>query len=117
MLTIYGIKNCSTMKKAFLALEQQGLDYQFHDYKKQGISREKIQAWLEQVDVALLLNKKGSTWKKLSAEQQSAALADQTQLIATLMEYPSMIKRPVLEHPQGILVGFDAEQYQQLQQE
>jgi Spx/MgsR family transcriptional regulator len=114
MFIIYGIKNCSTMKKAFLALAQRQLPYHFHDYKTSAISAEKIQAWLDQVGPEVLVNKKGTTWKKLSAEQQAAALADRQQLISTLQQYPSILKRPILEHPNGLLVGFDLAAYQQL---
>ncbi|KAA8731282.1 arsenate reductase [Acinetobacter qingfengensis] len=116
MLIIYGIKNCSTMKKAFTALEQKNLPYQFHDYKKQGIGAEKLQYWLTLVDANLLLNKKGTTWRKLDDEQQAYALANPQQLIETLIAHPSMIKRPVLEHAKGLLVGFDDIAYQQLSQ-
>lgn len=115
MLKIYGIKNCSTMKKAFAALDVQGLNYQFHDYKKQGITTEILKQWLTKVDQTILLNKKGTTWKKLTPEQQAYALENQNQLIESLIANPSMIKRPVLEINDNLLIGFDAEQYQQLQ--
>lgn len=114
MLKIYGIKNCSTMKKAFTALDEQNLSYEFHDYKKQGIDADTLNSWLKQVDQNVLLNKKGTTWKKLSPEQQAFALENQDQLVESLIAHPSMIKRPVLETNQGILVGFDPEQYSQL---
>ncbi|TXJ09548.1 MAG: arsenate reductase [Acinetobacter sp.] len=114
MLKIYGIKNCNSMKKAFTALDAQGLAYEFHDYKKQGMTADKLQAWLEQAGQDLILNKKGTTWKKLSPEQQAYALQNQAQLIETLINHPSMIKRPVLETAQGLVIGFDAEHYQQL---
>ncbi len=114
MLKIYGIKNCDTMKKAFTALNEQGISYQFHDYKKQGIDADTLQHWLAQLSSEILLNKKGTTWKKLSTEQQAYALENQDQLIESLIANPSMIKRPVLETEQGLIVGFNAEQYQQL---
>lgn len=114
MLKIYGIKNCSTMKKAFTTLDEQNLSYEFHDYKKQGIDADTLNSWLKQVDQNVLLNKKGTTWKKLSPEQQAFALENQDQLVESLIAHPSMIKRPVLETNQGILVGFDPEQYSQL---
>lgn len=114
MLTIYGIKSCDTMKKAFTALEQAGLSYTFHDYKKQGIDAETLEKWLKHIDRDVLLNKKGTTWKKLSSEQQNYALENQKQLIETLISNPSMIKRPVLETDKGYLVGFKAEEYQAL---
>ncbi|MFC3902187.1 transcriptional regulator, Spx/MgsR family [Acinetobacter marinus] len=114
MITIYGIKNCNTMKKAFQALDERGVNYQFHDYKKQGIDEDTLKKWLAQAGQALILNKKGTTWKKLSSEQQEAALADEQQLIATLMAQPSMIKRPVLDTGTELLVGFDEAEYAKL---
>jgi Spx/MgsR family transcriptional regulator len=65
MMKIYGIKNCNTMKKAFIALDEQGIDYTFHDYKKQGIDQATLQQWLKQKDQDVILNKKGTTWRKL----------------------------------------------------
>lgn len=114
MLKIYGIKNCSSMKKAFTALEAQGLDFEFHDYKKQEIAAEKLQQWLAAAGQEIILNKKGTTWRKLSPEQQAYALENEQQLIETLINQSSMIKRPVLETEQGLIVGFDEEKYQQL---
>ena len=114
MLTIYGIKNCDTMKKAFNALSEQGLTYTFHDYKKQGIDAQTLEAWLKEIGADVLLNKKGTTWKKLSPEQQQYALANDAQLIETLIASPSMIKRPVLDTGYGFIVGFNADQYQKL---
>lgn len=114
MVKIYGIKNCDTMKKAFKALENIGVAYEFHDYKKQGIDAATLTTWLKHIDQDVLLNKKGTTWKKLTAEQQAYALENQDQLIETLMASPSMIKRPVLDTGNGYLVGFKAEDYENL---
>ena len=111
MLEIYGIKNCSSMKKAFDALDANGLRYTFHDYKKQGIDAETLGVWLENIGPELLVNKKGTTWRKLSPEQQQAALSDTATLIQTLIEQPSIIKRPVLKTDSGFVVGFDADTY------
>lgn len=102
------------MKKAFIALDEQGIDYTFHDYKKQGIDQATLQQWLTQKDQDVILNKKGTTWKKLSAEQQAYALENEAQLIETLISSPSMIKRPVLDTGSGILVGFDEAEYANL---
>ncbi|RKG34192.1 arsenate reductase [Acinetobacter guerrae] len=114
MLKIYGIKNCNSMKKAFDALKQKGLNYEFHDYKKQGIDAETIQIWLEKIGADIILNKKGTTWRKLSSDEQQFALSSETHLIETLVEHPSLIKRPVLQTSTGYLVGFDETAYQQL---
>ncbi|MBJ9983941.1 arsenate reductase [Acinetobacter sp. S40] len=114
MLKIYGIKNCNSMKKAFDALNAQGLNYEFHDYKKQGIDAETIQVWLDQVGADIILNKKGTTWRKLSPDEQQFALSSEAHLIETLIAHPSLIKRPVLQTAQGYLVGFDEAAYQQI---
>lgn len=111
MLKIYGIKNCSSMKKAFDLLTELNLPYEFHDYKKQGIDKATLQTWLQVIGQDIILNKKGTTWRKLPAEQQDAALANEEQLIDTLIAHPSLIKRPVLQTAQGYIVGFDEEKY------
>lgn len=114
MLKIYGIKNCSSMKKAFDLLTELGLAYEFHDYKKQGIDADTLKAWLEQVGQELILNKKGTTWRKLTEAEQEHALASPAQLIETLMAQPSLIKRPVLNTSTGYIVGFDEAAYRAL---
>lgn len=113
-IQIYGIKNCSTMKKAFACLDELGLSYDFHDYKKQGIQAETILTWLKSVDANLILNKQGTTWKKLTPEQQAHALQNQQQWLDALIANPSMIKRPILVHGDQVIVGFDLEAYQNL---
>lgn len=114
MLKIYGIKNCDSMKKAFTALDQAGLSYTFHDYKKQGIDAETLATWLKDIDGDVLLNRRGTTWRKLSPEQQQYAVQNKQQLIETLMASPSLIKRPVLDTGTTYLVGFNPEEYQNL---
>lgn len=114
MLKIYGIKNCSTMKKAFDLLNELGLTYEFHDYKKQAIDAETLKAWLDAKGAEIILNKKGTTWKKLTEAEQQDALASETNLIQTLSAHSSMIKRPVLQTEHGILVGFDEAAYRAL---
>ena len=114
MLKIYGIKNCNSMKKAFDLLDQLGLKYEFHDYKKQGIDAGTVKVWLEKVGADLILNKKGTTWKKLTEEEQTLALSSETNLIEALTKHTSMIKRPVLETTKGYVIGFDEEAYKAL---
>ncbi|AOA59665.1 Spx/MgsR family RNA polymerase-binding regulatory protein [Acinetobacter larvae] len=114
MLVIYGIKNCSTMKKAFVLLDELALAYEFHDYKKQGIDAETIKSWIDVLGADVVLNKKGTTWRKLSAEQQQQALQSEQALIATLVEHSSMIKRPIVKTDTGFIVGFDEAQYRAL---
>ena len=107
MLKIYGIKNCSSMKKAFDLLTELGIAYEFHDYKKQGIDAEIVKTWLNQVGQNVILNKKGTTWKKLTEEEQQHALSSEKNLINTLTTHTSMIKRPVIELNGNYIVGFD----------
>ena len=114
MLKIYGIKNCSSMKKAFDLLNELGLVYEFHDYKKQDIDAETVKKWLDEVGQDLILNKKGTTWRKLSEEEQQTALASQTNLISALTTHSSLIKRPVLETASGYIIGFDEKAYRAL---
>ncbi|QPF38059.1 Spx/MgsR family RNA polymerase-binding regulatory protein [Acinetobacter sp. TTH0-4] len=114
MLKIYGIKNCNSMKKAFDLLNELGLVYEFHDYKKQGIDTETLKIWLDQIGADLVLNKKGTTWRKLSAEEQQTALLNEENLIESLSQHSSLIKRPVLQTAQGYIVGFDEAAYRAL---
>lgn len=106
MVRIYGIKNCTTMKKAFAWLDERGISYQFHDYKKDGVPRDKLVAWCQAVGWKTLLNTKGPTWRKLSAEQQ--AITTQSAAVSLMLEFPSVIRRPIVETESGhLLVGFD----------
>ncbi len=116
MITLYGIKNCDTMKKAFAWLAANGVAYDFVDYKKAGVVAEHLPVWAAKAGWQVLLNTKGLMWKKLSDEQR--ADVDEAKALALLNEYPSMIKRPVLVVGEQVLVGFNADQYaQQLAQE
>lgn len=112
--TIYGIKACSTMKKAFTKLDQLGVDYQFHDYKKQGIEKQKVQRWVEQLGIDKVLNKRGTTWRKLTDEQKAAADASVEAAIELLVENTSMIKRPIVEDTDNevLLCGFKEEEFE-----
>lgn len=114
MFKIYGIKNCNSMKKAFDALQVKGISYKFHDYKKQGIDADTLAIWLKEIGAEKILNKKGTTWRKLSTAEQTLASSNEQQLIAALMAQPSLIKRPVLQTPHGFVVGFDENSYQNL---
>ncbi|MFV5515149.1 Spx/MgsR family RNA polymerase-binding regulatory protein [Acinetobacter gerneri] len=114
MLKVYGIKNCNSMKKAFDLLNELGLQYEFHDYKKQGIDAESVKKWLDEKGADLILNKKGTTWKKLSEQEQQHALASEGNLIETLVNHTSMIKRPVITDGTVKVVGFDEAQIRAL---
>ena len=117
-ITIYGIKSCSTMKKAFTKLDELGVDYTFHDYKKQGIDKETVQRWVDALGIDKVLNKRGTTWRKLEDEQKAAADDSQDAAIDLLVDNTSMIKRPIVEGDyQGtdiLLCGYDEAHYQEV---
>ena len=96
-ITIYGIKSCSTMKKAFIKLDELGVSYNFHDYKKQGIDKDSVQRWVDKLGIDKVLNKRGTTWRKLDDSQKQAADASLDNAIDLLVENTSMIKRPIVE--------------------
>jgi arsenate reductase len=109
-ITIYGIKNCDTMKKARAWLDKRGIDYAFHDYKTAGIAREKLERWAKKAGWEALINRAGLTFKKLP-EQDKQGLTER-KAVALMLKQPSMIKRPVLELGGGkLLVGFKPEDY------
>lgn len=113
-MKIYGIKNCDTMKKALKWLDAQGINYDFHDYKKSGISAELANTFLQHIDMDTLINKRGTTYRQLD-DATKAKIADQDQNAAkqVMLDNPSIIKRPVLEHNGHYLLGFKAEHYQE----
>ena len=108
-ITIYGIKNCDTMKKARAWLDGHGVAYDFHDYKAQGIGKEKLKAWSDQVGWETLLNRAGTTFRKLADSDKEGL--DERKALALMLAQPSMIKRPVLEQGSKLLVGFKPETY------
>jgi arsenate reductase len=108
-VTIYGIKNCDTMKKARAWLERQGVAYAFHDYKAAGIERARLEGWAREAGWEALLNRAGTTFRKLP-ETDREGLTEK-KAIALMLAQPSMIKRPVLDVAGRILVGFDPAAY------
>lgn len=111
LMTVYGIRNCDTMKKAFAWLEAHGIPYTFHDYKKQGIDEERLTRWVDQVGWETLLNKRGATWRQLSPEEQQRIISP-ARAIALMREKTSVIKRPLIEQQGQVLVlGFEASAY------
>lgn len=110
-MIIYGIPNCNTVKKARTWLAENGFEPEFHDFKKQGITAEKLNEWCGVFGWEKLLNKKGTTWKKLSAEEQ-ASVVDQESAIQVLLKNNSAIKRPVVEqNGKAVLISFDETEY------
>lgn len=109
-IDIYGIPNCDTVKKARKWLDANGVEYVFHDYKKEAADAAKVARWIEAKGVETVLNKRGTTFRKLSDDEKADA-ADSHKAVALLVQHPSMIKRPVVEHAAGILVGFKEEEW------
>jgi arsenate reductase len=110
MTTLYGIRNCDTMKKARSWLADRGVAYEFHDYHVAGIDRARLERWCEQVGWETLLNRAGTTFRKLTDEQKSGL--DERRAIALMVQLPSLIKRPVLEWGTRVLVGFRPAEYE-----
>jgi Spx/MgsR family transcriptional regulator len=108
--TIYGIKACDTMKKARTWLDEHGVKYEFHDYKVSGIDREHLEAWCKKAGWETLLNRAGTTFRKLPEDRKVDL--NERKAIALMLEQPSMIKRPVLEKGARLLVGFKPAEYQ-----
>ena len=109
-VTIYGIKNCDTMKKARAWLDQRGVAYAFHDYKAAGIDRATLEGWVRQAGWEVLLNRAGTTFRKLPDAARDGL--DEAKAIGLMLAQPSMIKRPVLDIGGKLLVGFKPEQYE-----
>ena len=107
--TIYGIRNCDTMKKARAWLEAHGVDYDFHDYKSDGIDRATLEKWAKTVGWEVLLNRAGTTFRHLPDDAKQNI--DERKAIKLMLEQPSMIKRPVLERGRTLLVGFTEDRY------
>ena len=99
------------MKKAFYWLTENNVPFEFHDYKKMGVSESKIQDWLTQKPWDVLINRAGTTWKKLSEEEKATDEISATKLI---MEKPSMIKRPIIENNKIVVMGFNVDTYEQI---
>ena len=108
MIILYGIPNCDTVKKARAWLTGQGMAYSFHDFKKAGVPPERLAAWEDALGWQKLLNRQGTTWRKLDADVQSG-VTDAASAQALMRAQPSVIKRPVVEWGHDTTVGFDAE--------
>jgi arsenate reductase len=108
-VTIHGIRNCDTMRRARAWLDQRGVVYRFHDYKTQGIERQVLQRWAAAVGWEMLLNRSGTTFRKLPESEKAGLTEDKA--LALMRAEPSMIRRPVLDVNGGLIVGFDPAAY------
>ena len=109
MLTLYGIKNCDTVKKARQWLEAQGIEYRFHDFRKDGLDLSLLERWEAELGWEALLNKRGTSWRKLEESQREGV--DRAKALGLMLAQPSLIKRPVLETGTKTLIGFIPEEY------
>ncbi len=109
---LFGIPNCDTMKKARRWLDDNGVAYEFHDYKKLGVPEKELKRWVKEVGWEALLNKRGTTWRKLDDKTKNNI--DEASAIKIMLDNPSIIKRPVIESEKVLLVGFDTSEYSKL---
>lgn len=107
--TLYGIKNCDTVKKTRHWLDSRSIDYRFHDFRSDGIQASLVKGWLQRISWETLLNKRGTTWRNLPEHVQASVNA--STIVALLVEHPTLIKRPVLSSGENILVGFNEADY------
>ncbi len=114
MIELYGITNCDTVKKARNWLAENNIVYEFSDFKKNAPSEAVIRQWLEQVPLETLLNKRGTTWRKLDDANRQAAENNLEEAIRLMTENPSLINRPVLRKEDRVYVGFSVENYQKI---
>lgn len=103
-ITVYGIRNCDTVKRARDRLDAADIAYRFHDFKAEGLSQALAQRWVDALGVDVVVNRKGTTWHKLDEKTQAGVTASNA--AALLAREPSLVKRPVIESPRGISVGF-----------
>lgn len=111
MVTMYGISQCDTIKKAKNWLSNQGIDYSFHDYKKQGVDTQLLEHWLQQLGWEKLINRSGTTWRKLPENLRESMNTERARQV--MLENPSIIKRPLLVDGDTLLLGFSADSYTQ----
>jgi arsenate reductase (glutaredoxin) len=109
MITLYGIRNCDTMKKARAWLESHAIAYEFHDYKVGGIDRARLARWCDEVGWETLLNRSGTTFRKLGDDERAGL--DERKAVSLMLAQPAMIKRPVMDVGRQIVVGFRPELY------
>jgi len=110
VFTLYGIKNCDTMKKAMKWLDDAGISYHFHDYKKEGLPEALLDSWLKQHEWDELINRRGTTWRKL--DESTRETMDTASARAVMLDNPSIIKRPLLDTGSERIIGFKADDYE-----
>ena len=107
---VYGIANCDTVKKARRWLEQHDIQHQYHDFRRDGLTKSQLQSWLTDTDVDVILNKRSRTWREL--DEQSKANVTKAKAITLMLEQPSLIKRPLVCVGKQLIVGFDVKRYE-----
>lgn len=112
MLTLYGIKNCDTVKKARNWLEDHGIDYQFHDFRQDGLDKKQLSTWVETLGWEVIVNKRSTTWRNLSAQDKD--ITSPSQAIKLLLANPTLIKRPVAQNKKTLLIGFKEVEFEKL---
>jgi len=110
---VYGIPNCDTTKKALTWLSKKKIVFSFHDYKQQGINKEKLNEWCNKAGWEMIFNKRGTTWRELTEAEQKK-VTDQPTAIKIMLQHNSIIKRPIIERGNKLAVGFNDEQYQNI---
>ncbi len=111
-ITVYGIKNCDTCRKAWQWLDAQGYDYRFHDLRRDGVPEDRLEQWIERLGWETVINKRGTTWRKLP--ENVRAHMDAEHAHAQAVEEPALIKRPLLDTGAEIVAGFDTDQWQSM---
>nr|WP_306671262.1 MULTISPECIES: ArsC family reductase [unclassified Endozoicomonas] len=112
VITLYGISNCDTIRKARKWLNAAGIEYRFHDYRKEGLDKVSLQNWSNELGWEALLNRRGTTWRQLPEAQKASV--DEASAIELMLEQPAMIKRPLLDTGSKKVLGFSDKQYQAL---
>lgn len=112
MVTLYGISNCDTIKKAKKWLEKNGVDFQFHDFRKDGLDKKQLTQWCNELNWELLLNKRGNTWRNLPDDVKNTV--NKTKAIKMMLEQPAIIKRPVLDSGKERIIGFSDSTYKNI---
>ena len=112
MITLYGIKNCNTVKKARRWLEDHNVEYQFHDFREDGLNKMQLKGWVETQGWEAIVNKRSTTWRNLSDKEKD--ISSNAQAVKLLADNPTLIKRPVIEKNNTLLIGFKEAEFQQL---